>query len=163
MNDQLTLDGAPEPVKTGEVTYAQMMRCPTKILSAEHWIDVPPGGDCACRTNQDAARSNTVLPGLRIGRLLTIQQRYDEWRETEDGRLVFRELCDRAWTLREAGWKHYSHKAIIETIRYDRAIKVGPSGGFKINDHYSSRLVREAIAVWPELDGFFETRELRAG
>lgn len=109
----------------------------------------------------DFAR-NTVLPGLRIGRFLTIQERFEEWLDTDDGRIVWRQFIARARALRDRGWKHYSHKAIIETIRYDRDIKVGPENGFKINDHYTSRIARRAMAAYPDLDGFFEVRELRA-
>jgi hypothetical protein len=101
-------------------------------------------------------------PGIRHGRYLTIQQRFHEWLGTPDGRLVYRELVDRAMRLRRQGWRHYSHKAIIETIRYDRNVQVGPDAGFKINDHYTSRLGRKAMAEYPDLDGFFEVRELRA-
>jgi hypothetical protein len=109
-----------------------------------------------------AASETTVLPGLRVGRLLTIGERYAEWRATPDGRLVFDEMRRRARGLRERGWTHYSHKAIIETIRYDRAVAVGPANGFKINDHFASRLARELMADYPDLAGFFETRELRS-
>jgi len=114
------------------------------------------------RLNERAAATNTVLPGLRVGRLLTIGERYAEWRGTSDGRLVFDEMRRRARGLRERGWTHYSHKAIIETIRYDRAIAVGPTGGYKINDHFASRLARELMGDYPDLAGFFETRELRS-
>jgi hypothetical protein len=95
-------------------------------------------------------------------RRASIQQRFDEWMLTRDGYLVYSELVLRALALRKRGWRHYSHKAIIETIRYDRNIQVGPEDGFKINDHYASRLVRRAIAEYSDLDGFFETRELRS-
>lgn len=105
---------------------------------------------------------NITQPGLRVGRYLTIQERYEEWRVTTDGRLVFYELRRRALTLHDRGWRHYSHKAIIETIRYDRNIKVGPDNGFKINDHYTSRLAREVMDSTPALRGFFEVRELRS-
>lgn len=105
---------------------------------------------------------NITQPGLRVGRYLTIQERYDEWRITFDGQVVFKELVVRALKLKHAGWRHYSHKAIIETIRYDQAIKVGPDGGFKVNDHYASRMAREAMAMYPDLAGFFEIRELKA-
>ena len=105
---------------------------------------------------------NVSLPGLRPARYLSIQERYREWRATADGETVFREVVSRALRLRERGWTHYSHKAIIETIRYDRAIRVGPDSGFKVNDHYSSRIAREAMAAYPALGGFFEVRELRA-
>jgi hypothetical protein len=111
---------------------------------------------------QHSAR-NTVQPGLRVGGYLSIQQRFEEWLETNAGRIVYREFIRRARALVLTGWRHYSHKAIIETIRYDVNVRIGPNdGGFKINDHYSSRIVRRAMAQYPELDGFFEVRELRA-
>lgn len=92
----------------------------------------------------------------------TIQERFDEWIASADGRLVYSELVRRALSLRDRGWRHYSHKAILETIRYDSAIRVGPDNGFKINDHYASRLARLAVDEYPELAGFFELRGLRA-
>jgi len=110
----------------------------------------------------DSIEANVDQPGLRVGRYLSIQERYREWRGTDDGDTVFREVVDRATRLQARGWRHYSHKAIIETIRYDRAIHVGPDGGFKVNDHYSSRIAREVMAKYPHLAGFFEVRELRA-
>lgn len=92
----------------------------------------------------------------------SIGEQFEEWIRTGDGRKVFAELVTRAKYLRRIGWKHYSHKAIIESIRYDNAISVGPDHGFRINDHYTSRLARLAMDVYPELDGFFEVRELRS-
>lgn len=32
------------------VTAKQIAECPTHILSAKHWINVPPGGKCSCLT-----------------------------------------------------------------------------------------------------------------
>lgn len=110
----------------------------------------------------EAARHNVHLPGLRVGANLTIEERYSEWRATDDGALVYSELRRRALDLVRRGWTHYSHKALIEAIRYSRDIKVGPSGGFRIQDHYTSRLARELMASEPRLAGFFETRALRA-
>lgn len=35
-------------VRTGSVLLSQVMACPNKDMSAEHWIDVKPGQLCAC-------------------------------------------------------------------------------------------------------------------
>ena len=35
-------------------------------------------------------------------------------------------------------------------------------GDYKLNDHYRSRYVRLIIEKHPELEGFFELRELKA-
>lgn len=108
-------------------------------------------------TLEDIARRHHLLhPGRDI------QARFEEWMGTRDGRLVYGELVRRALLLRRRGWRHYSHKAILETIRYDASIEAGPEAGYKINDHYASRLVRKVMDEQPELRGFFETRELRA-
>ena len=112
-------------------------------------------------TLDQAAARNVSLPGLRVGRHLTIAQRYREWRATEDGRLVFTELVKRALRLRAAGWRHYGAKAIVESIRFDRSIELGRSAGWKCNDHHTAHLAREAMDAVPDLRGFFETRSLR--
>lgn len=106
-----------------------------------------------------------VLPGLRPdGRVLTIQQRFDEWIASDEGAYVYREVVRRALELVRRGWPHYSVKPLIEAIRYERSLALGPTiaGRYRINDHYTSRLARRAMAEHAELDGFFETRELRA-
>lgn len=110
----------------------------------------------------EAARHNVHLPGLRLARHLTIQERYEAWRATDDGALVYAEVRRRALALVARGWAHYSHKALIEAVRYARDFRVGPLGGFKVNDHMASRLARELMADEPRLACFFETRELRA-
>lgn len=101
-------------------------------------------------------------PTLWDSRRGSIQDRYEEWLRTPDGRLVYDEVRLRAMTLYRRGWTHFGIGAIWEAVRYDRAVRVGPEDGFKLNDHYRSRLARDLMADWPELAGFFETRELRA-
>lgn len=106
--------------------------------------------------------ANVHLPGLRPGEHLTIQQRYDAWRRTRDGRQIFAEVVQRALRLKASGFKHYAIGGLWEDIRFDYAIQVGPEGGFKLNDHFRSRMAREVMAEVPELRGFFELRGLRA-
>lgn len=109
-----------------------------------------------------AAASNVSVPGLRVGRHLTLQQRYLEWRASEDGRVIFDEVRYRANQLWIAGWRHFGIASIWEAIRYDRAVRVGPNAGFKLNNDFRSRMAREVMAAYPHLQGFFETRELKA-
>lgn len=106
---------------------------------------------------------NVVHPGLRVGRFLTLDERFDEWASTADGETVYGELVRRAFRLRERGFPHYGVGAIVESIRFDRNVEVGPDGDlFKVNNSYRSRLARKAMREYDELDGFFETRELRS-
>lgn len=109
----------------------------------------------------DHAR-NVSIPGLRAGRHLTIQQRFEEWLLTPDGLLVYGEVVARANRLASRGWTHFAIGALWESIRYDHSVRVGPESGFKLNDHYRSRMARRVMLDYPMLDGFFETRELRA-
>lgn len=133
------------------------------VLNDNDVVRRVPGGQRVGYQSDDLhPERNVSQPGLRVGANLTIQQRFEEWLETTDGQEVYWLLVKRARRLLRNGWKHYSHKAIIETIRYDRDVKVGPENGYKINDHYSSRLARRAMAQYSYLDGFFEVRTLKA-
>lgn len=109
-----------------------------------------------------AARSNVSIPGLRVGRHLTLAERYAEWRATEDGAVVYNDVIARAITLRHRGYEHFGIAALWEAARYDRAVRVGPNAGFKLNNDFRSRMAREIMADIPALAGFFETRELKA-
>lgn len=106
--------------------------------------------------------ANVVLPGLREGRWLTIQQRFEAWLATPDGQAVYEDVVRRAYRLRDRGYRHFGVHALWEAARYDRSLQVGPEGGFKLNDHFTSRMARRIMADHPELEGFFEIRELRA-
>ena len=74
---------------------------------------------------------------------------------------VYPEFVQIAKDLRTAGRERYSADAICHVIRYFRDTR-GASDGFKVNNDYTSRLARKAMAEHPELAGFFETRELKS-
>lgn len=92
----------------------------------------------------------------------SIQERFDAWLATPDGQLVYRECRERALRLRARGWRHFAIGALWESVRYDRSVQVGPDDGWRLNDHYRSRMARLLMDTEPDLAGFFETRELRA-
>jgi len=99
----------------------------------------------------------------------SIQQRFDEWVETEDGQEVYQNCLERVWRLRRRGWRFFGMKAIWEAARYDRALQVGPDAeGFKLSNDFHARMARYILDRNPELmtcnDGapFFHLRELRA-
>lgn len=103
-----------------------------------------------------------VLPGLRPGRYLTTAQRYAEWRGTPDGIDVYRFIRKRAIAMRNAGWRHYSMKALWEVARFELDLERGPESGFKLNNDYTALLARELMAELPALAGMFELRARRA-
>lgn len=63
----------------------------------------------------------------------------------------------------ELGARRLSMKYLIEILRYHhrRAVERGAEV-FWINNSFTSRLARDLMAKHPDLDGLFETRELRS-
>ena len=88
-------------------------------------------------------------------------QEFARWIATGDGLTVYSEARERALRLKAAGYARYSVDALLHSIRFDRAIKLGPSADYRINDHVSSRLARLLMERVPELADFFVTRRLR--
>lgn len=96
-----------------------------------------------------------VPPGL-------LELAYLDWRNSDDGRAVWRAIRDRALSLRLRGWQHYGIAALFEAARYDHALAVGPDAqGFKLNNNHRAYLARDLMGYYPALAGFFETRRTR--
>lgn len=94
---------------------------------------------------------------------LTLQERYEAWRLTENGKVVVEAVTEAALRLHARGFRHYGIAALFEAARYTYALRVGPdSEGFKLNNNWRSRLARDLMHDLPELAGMFELRELRS-
>ncbi len=65
-----------------------------------------------------------------------------------------------ALELIDAGWTRYSSDAILHRIRWHMHVEEG-NREFKCNDHWTSVLSRWFMAMYPQHEGFFETREHR--
>lgn len=75
---------------------------------------------------------------------------------------VYQEFKKVALDLFLRGRKHYGAKAIMEVIRYHRAVSGQDSDEpFKCNNNYPSRMARKLIDEDSRFADFFETRELR--
>lgn len=93
----------------------------------------------------------------------TIQEKYELWRASPDGQAAYSAIRRAALRLVDRGFRHYGLHALWEAARYNHALKIGPDvEGWKLNDHYTSRMARELMDSEPALAGFFELRELRA-
>jgi hypothetical protein len=112
--------------------------------------------------NEQMTMESIAQPGLRAEGYLTLQERFEEWLATQDGLETYRMVVTRAYNLRRQGFKHYSMKALWESIRLDRDLSAGPGQAFKLNNDYTSRMARRVMADYPDLDGFFEIREVKA-
>jgi len=88
-------------------------------------------------------------------------QRGEAWRHTPAGAEISNRFMRLAVGLKRRGWKRFGSKAIVERLRFHYALAHGPDeGGFRINNNMTAYLSRWAMRRNPELDGFFETREL---
>jgi len=74
---------------------------------------------------------------------------------------VYLALRDRALQLKRRGWNHYGIKAIVEVVRFHRALET-TDPDFKLNNNYSSRYARILMEQEPELKNFFQIRELKS-
>lgn len=84
------------------------------------------------------------------------------WLQSDEGKLISTEFVRLARSLKDRGCRRYGAKAVCEYIRFNRALKEGRDG-FKLNNNVTSRLARWAMQTYPDLAGFFEVRELKAG
>ena len=97
------------------------------------------------------------------GRPASLQDRYDAWLLSANGRAITDAVTDAAFRLVDRGFRRYGIAALFEAARYEHALRVGPDvDGFKCNNSYRSRLARDLMARYPILEGMFETRELRS-
>jgi hypothetical protein len=74
---------------------------------------------------------------------------------------VYLALRERALQLKRKGWSHYGIKAIVEVVRFHRALET-TDPNFKLNNNYSSRYARILMEQESELKEFFQTRELKS-
>lgn len=90
---------------------------------------------------------------------LTIQQRYEQWRDANPWVLpaLARLLDD--WSAH--GGRRVGVKAATEWLRFFYAQRID-SADFRCNNSYTSRIARDLIARHPHLANVIETRELRA-
>ncbi len=96
---------------------------------------------------------------LSLFREHSIQTRFEKFdREHPE---VYEEIIRLTKLIRSRGFKHFAIGAMWERMRWYFVFE-RDQDDFKLNDHYRSRYVRKLIKDYPEFDGMFELRELRA-
>lgn len=73
---------------------------------------------------------------------------------------VYRELAALARQWKAAGHNKVGMAALFEVLRWQRGLATRDVDGFKLNNNFRSRYARLLMANEPDLNGFFETREL---
>lgn len=74
---------------------------------------------------------------------------------------VYRELVKLAYQAHERGRKKIGMQMLVEVFRWNRLIQT-KGDVYKINNNYGSRYARMIMEDHPELEGIFNTRELRS-
>lgn len=76
---------------------------------------------------------------------------------------VERAVLEAARSIRRMGHDRYGIKAIFEALRFHSIVSgKDDSDAFKLNNNLTSRYARFLMRRHPELEGFFELRELRS-
>lgn len=89
----------------------------------------------------------------------TIQERFEEFNREHPE--VYTYLIALVYEVLRKGYSHYGIRTLWERMRWHFHIEKGDNE-FKLNDHFHSRYARKIMAEHPDLDGFFELRELKA-
>ncbi len=66
------------------------------------------------------------------------------------------------YEVQRKGYERYGIGALWERLRWHFQIEVGLGEDFKLNNNFRSRYARKIMREHPDLDAFFEIRELRA-
>lgn len=72
---------------------------------------------------------------------------------------IFASFCERAKAMKRIGKKRYGADGIIAVVRFETELREKPEYEFKINNNYTADLARLAMFAYPELQGFFRTKE----
>jgi hypothetical protein len=90
----------------------------------------------------------------------TIQERFEAFHKGHPE--VYSYLLGLCFELRGKGFERYGIRSLWERVRWHFQVEKDLGADFKLNDHFHSRYARRIVENHPELDGFFELRELRA-
>ena len=74
---------------------------------------------------------------------------------------IFKLFIRFAREAKQVGHQQYSARAIFHRVRWETTVVTNNSGGFKINNDYSSRYARLAMSKHLDLSGFFIIRGLQ--
>jgi hypothetical protein len=110
--------------------------------------------------------SHSIQPELfsfvdvAYGDKLTLQDKF--WQFHYMNPWVYDELIRLARYAKAQGRRKIGMKMLVERLRWSFEIETNSTEQWKLNNSYTSFYARHIMASCPDLEGFFETRELRA-
>ncbi len=97
----------------------------------------------------------------REDRKLTIQKRFEKFHQLNPW--IYKTLVRLARDLKKRDANRFGIKMLWEIVRWQYMLAViEPSGGYRLNNNYTSRYARLIASQEYDLKDVFETRELKA-
>ncbi len=92
----------------------------------------------------------------------TIQERFEQFHI--DNPHIFNLIVEYTIKARNRGFMHYSINTVFEAIRWHMDVVTYDENSpqFKLNNNYRSRYVRLLEEHYPQFEGFYFTRQLKA-
>lgn len=103
-----------------------------------------------------------IRPTIRVEHhATTIKEQFQEFHQANPH--VAQALAEMAFALRNRGHDHFGMKALFEALRFQYALQTNdPNSEFRLNNNYTALYARYLMKKYPELEGFFETRQRRS-
>lgn len=90
---------------------------------------------------------------------MNIKQSFDRFHQENPA--FYQQFCRFALQLLAKGHKRLSSKLIVERIRWETMLQ-STDTDYKINNNFTPHFARKFMADFPNHDGVFETRAVRA-
>ena len=89
--------------------------------------------------------------------------RFDKWVHTRYGGDIMNQFIRDAVGLKRQGFNQYSQWALVGHLRYHHDSKYGPENTepYKISNNFIAYMARFAMERVPELDGFFNIKQMK--
>jgi hypothetical protein len=68
-------------------------------------------------------------------------------------------MAELAREARRRGFERWSADALFHVMRWETGLSTGGELGLKVNNNHTALASRDLMALYPDLSGFFETRE----
>lgn len=92
----------------------------------------------------------------------TITQQFVAWIRTDQGKMALNLFTTLSFDAYDSGAKKIGAKAIWERMRWTMVVEKRLGDGYKLNNNFTSRIVRMVVTQHPELSAMFEFRRLRS-
>jgi hypothetical protein len=141
------------------IEYVREMRAVTPVTTPDHTTAHFPATASELEASSKAMSEIQTLLGNKIAPATTEAQ-FKAFHEANPH--VYDQIVEMSNKLQARGHKRGGIKMLFEVLRWKHMSTNDPSSDFKLNNNYAPHYARMAMQEEPDLDGFFELRELRS-